>query len=812
MTQHFSSVKKKIGTLLFLLAGCFGFTHLFAQRLDTLINTFGAKFQAERVHLQFDKQTYSPKETIWFKAYIVSGIMPEEKSKNLYVDFSDEKGKVLAHDVFPISEGVSRGQFDIPDSLKGSLIHVRAYTKWMLNFDTAFLYNNNLKVVQAKEKRIKGKPPVPKATLYFFPEGGDAIAGLRTRMAFMAEDQYAQPVNVSGVVKDNDGNKVADLLVQHDGMGSFYFIPDASKTYTATWKDGQGETHTTNLPAIHNSGVSLSIQASKDEKLFAIERSENVSDNLKELHIVATMYQQTVYLANISLVDKTMISGAIPTTYFPSGILQITVLDKNMEPIAERIAYVKSKDDTFHPEVGFSKLSFDKRGANELIVNVLDSVPANLSVSVTDASIGTDSSNNLVSDMLLSNQVKGKIYQPYYYFSSDSEKVNKDLDLVMLTHGWRRFNWEKIINKEPLNITYPKDSTYLTLSGKVFGATPAQLAASGTLFAILKSKTDTTNKFIMLPLNSDGTFSDPNAIFFDSLNVYYKFAGKKNYLDNTEITFMPDRLPSPGHIPLNFNDIVKARDYDTSGLAGSQHLYDQYWALAHFQTENALADVTVKTRQKSPTEKLDDEYTSGMFKDDNGYTFDVMNDISAQGAMNVFSYLQGRVAGLQISNPMADPPSLSWRGGTPSLFLDEIPVSDASQISNMSMSDIAMIKIYRPPFMGGFGGSPGGAIAVYTRKGADVAVDSKTGMPHKIIAGYTAIREFYSPNYLSLSQDRDKFDARSTLYWNSLIMTTPQNHELRFKFFNNDFTKAYRIILEGMNENGQFTHIEKVIQ
>ncbi|MGF7232090.1 hypothetical protein [Arachidicoccus sp.] len=811
MTLHFSSFKKKIGILLFLMVSC-GSIHLFAQRLDTLINTFGAKYRPERIHLQFDKQTYSPQETIWFKGYIFSGIAPEQKSKNLYVDFSDETGKVLAHDVFPISEGVSRGQFDIPDSLKGNLIHVRAYTKWMLNFDTAFLYNNNLNVIQPKAKRIKGKPPTPKATLYFFPEGGDAIAGLSTRVAFMAEDQYAQPVNISGEVKDNDGNKVADLLVQHDGMGSFYFIPDAQKTYTATWKDGQGETHTTTLPAIHKEGITLSVKASNGEKLFAIQRPENAGDNLKELHVVATMYQQTVYLANISLADKTMISGAIPTAYFPSGILQITVLDKNMRPLAERIAFVKGKDDTFHPEVGFSKLSFDKRGANELIINVLDSVPANLAVSVTDASIGTDSSNNLVSDMLLSSQIKGKVYRPFYYFLSDSDKVNNDLDLVMLTHGWRRFDWDKIINKEPLNIAYPKDSTYLSLSGKVFGATPAQLAASGTLFAIIKSKADTTNKFIMLPLNSDGTFSDPNAIFFDSLNVYYKFSGKKNYLQNSEVTFMSDRLPSPGHIPMNFNDIVKARLYDTTGLAGSRNLYDQYWAMAHFKSDNALATVTVKTKQKSLTEKLDDEYTSGMFKDDNGYTFDVMNDIAAQGAMNVFSYLQGRVAGLQISNPMATPPGLSWRGSTPSLFLDEIPVSDASQLSNMSMSDIAMIKIYRPPFMGGFGGSPGGAIAVYTRKGADVAVDSKTGMPHKTIAGYTVIREFYSPNYLSLSEDQDKFDARSTLYWNSLIMTTPQKHEVRLKFFNNDFTKAYRIILEGINDNGQFTHVEKVIQ
>lgn len=799
-------------TLVVLITCCFSSTS-YSQRIDTLINNYGLAFPQERVHLHFDRHAYAPKDDIWFKAYIVSGILPDNISKSLYVDFSDENGKVLAHNVYPIAEGASRGQFSVPDSIHGNLVHVRAYTKWMLNFDTTFLFNKNLTILQPASKRTKGKPPVAKPTLYFFAEGGDPISGLNTRVAFMAENQYGQPVNFTGVVQDDSGTEVAKIKPQHDGMGSFNFIPQSGHTYKATWKDSTGESHTTDLPKVRDAGAAIVAKPGKRNVIFAIQRTDNAPASFKSMHIVATTYQQLVYMANVSLSEKTMVSGAIPTAQLPTGILQITLFDSSWVPVSERIVFVKNDDATFTPEVGFAKLNFDKRSANEIVINVLDSVPANLSISITDASIDADSSNNLVSNMLLTSQIKGRIFHPYYYFTDTSDQVASDLDLVMLTHGWRRYDWDSLLNHADPAIHYPKDSTYLTFSGKVYGATRSQLTSTGNLVAIVKTKTDTTGKFIMAKLNPDGTFEDPNTIFFDSLNVYYKFAGKKNSIGNTAtINFMPNRLKSPGKIPMDLNDIIKARVYDTSGLAQSRRLYDRYWAAANFDGGNNLETVTVKADSKSPEEKLSDKYTSGLFTSDNGYTFDVVNDVTAQSAMNVFSYLQGRVAGLQISNAMGGNPSMTWRGSSPSLFLDEMPLSDPSMLANMSMTDVALVKVYRPPFMGGFGGSPGGAIAVYTRKGGDVKREPGEGMPHKTVAGYSLIKEFYSPNYLSLSEDHSKVDARNTLYWNSLIMTTPQEHEVRFKFFNNDYTKSFRIILEGMNSQGQFTHIEKVIK
>src|SRR6476661_2048475 len=120
----------------------------FAQRIDSTLAIYANQFPQERMYLQYDKPVYSPGETIWFKAYLMNGILPSDISKNGYADFYDADGKLLAHSVFPIVDASFHGQFDIPDSISTPYVHVKAYTAWMLNFDTAFLYEKNIRVLQ----------------------------------------------------------------------------------------------------------------------------------------------------------------------------------------------------------------------------------------------------------------------------------------------------------------------------------------------------------------------------------------------------------------------------------------------------------------------------------------------------------------------------------------------------------------------------------------------------------------------------------------------------------------------------------------
>jgi hypothetical protein len=206
---------------------------------------------------------------------------------------------------------------------------------------------------------------------------------------------------------------------------------------------------------------------------------------------------------------------------------------------------------------------------------------------------------------------------------------------------------------------------------------------------------------------------------------------------------------------------------------------------------------------------MDEKYTSGLFSGGDSYQFDMVNDPFAQSAYSIFNYLQGKVAGLQI-NTTTNPPTLDWRGGTPLIYLNEIQ-SSADMISNIPVSDIAYIKVMRPPFMGGSGGSSG-AIAVYTRRGGDQQVEKGKGLSSNTIIGYSPIKQFYSPDYERFDPTYERTDLRTTLLWKPEIMTQPGNNKVVLKFFNNDVTHSFRVIIEGMTRDGRLAHVEKIME
>ena len=153
---------------------------------------------------------------------------------------------------------------------------------------------------------------------------------------------------------------------------------------------------------------------------------------------------------------------------------------------------------------------------------------------------------------------------------------------------------------------------------------------------------------------------------------------------------------------------------------------------------------------------------------------------------------------------------VKWRHHTTDFFLDEMH-SDADMVGGINMNDIAYIKVFKPPFFGGTGGSPGGAIAVYTRKGADVKSTPGRGIAFKYLEGYTAYKEFYTPNYEKLN-DATVPDVRTTLYWNPYILTDASKKKATIEFYNNDVSKKIRLILCGMNAEGKLAWVEKTFE
>jgi hypothetical protein len=119
----------------------------------------------------------------------------------------------------------------------------------------------------------------------------------------------------------------------------------------------------------------------------------------------------------------------------------------------------------------------------------------------------------------------------------------------------------------------------------------------------------------------------------------------------------------------------------------------------------------------SEWQRLNDEYCTGLFHAYDGTIIDLTNhNESAISYRNILNWLQGRVAGLQIYYTWDMTPVPVIRNSLATIFVDEMPVGPRF-LDDLSVADIAIIKIIKEPFAGAIGNGGGGVIAIYTLKG-----------------------------------------------------------------------------------------------
>lgn len=787
------------------------YTFVNAQPVDSMMSIYRDNYPQEKIHVHFDKNYYNPGETIWFKAYVLSGINLSAISKNFYAELMNDKGAVIRRIVAPVVNSSAASSFVIPVEYAGQVIHFRAFTTWMLNFDPEFLYEKNIQVIAANGN---SSPVNENSTLLqFFPEGGDLVVNLETVLAFKANDRFGLPVKVSGYISNANGKKIATFNTRHNGLGSFSFTPLPGEAYTAKWKDSTNKEMSTPLPVPKNTGILLNIKNVSNNVTFTVKRTDGV-DLLRQVYIIAHMDQQMVYKARINLTDNFQSSGRIPVDQLPSGILQVTLFNSRWEPMAERIVFVNNNDYMFDTYVRTVSKNMAKRSKNIIEIEIPDTLTANLSVAVTDATINVPGENeeDIYSRLLLTGDIRGYVHNPGYYFSSFADSTAQQLDLVMLTHGWRRFNWENLAKGIVPVLKYPVDD-YIALSGKLMGASPGILANNNELNLIFQFR-DSSSQFVSVPLQQGGKITTGGMVFYDTAKVFYQLNKDRRQAGNLILNLENGLWKGYGDLNIPFDRNMGLVALNKAVIDKNKNLFEQTIQLESDKTKKVkmLQEVIVRGSARSAIQKIDDRYTSGLFKGGDGYSFDVANDLSGVGSISLFTYLQGKVPGLMINNAMSSQPALTWRGGTPDLYLDEMR-SDAQMLSSISMADVAYIKVFRPPFIGSFGGGGGGAIAVYTRRGGDTKTNNNfAGLSKVNVMGYTPVKEFYSPNYAQNDPLHVFDDLRSTLYWSPFVFLDKENKRITISFYNNDISKKLRVVVEGVNENGKLTRVENMIQ
>jgi hypothetical protein len=609
-------------------------------------------------------------------------------------------------------------------------------------------------------------------------------------------------------------------------MGSFMIKPLPGVRYTASWTSGSGQPFSTELPPAAAGGFALQVQPHSGECRVIIRRTaDDPPAGRRSVYLLAHMSQRVVYAAQVSLEDKAEIAVAVPTTDLPTGVLQYTLFDAAWKPVAERVVFVDNQLHSFTTSVRVTAQNLEKRGKNELTIEVPDSVFSNLSVAVTDGGLAA-ADDDIVSRLLLSDDIRGAVYHPSYYFSGEAgAAAARQLDLVLLTHGWRRFRWADVVAGRLPDVRLPRDTNYLELRGRVVPDKVHELIAGRPLLLILETK-DSSRRRLVVPVSPQGQFVQRGMLFYDTMRVYYDFPGNKKLSGSHSVEIGSSLLAPRGAVA---GGEIDGGPVAAAGIAGgpvSHAAVPEMFGMERarfFAGEEAerekkrqatmLAAVTVNGRVKRPVDALDEKYASGPFRREAGYQFDVKDDVLALHSTDIFYYLKQVVPGLEVHYKDGYP-IVKWRQTTPTLFVDEVGMRP-DLVADISITDIAYVKVFHPPFlMGGVVNPRAGAIAIYTKKGEDVKPLPTKGLNYILLQGYATERQFYSPDYSVDPGGQADFlpDVRPTLYWNPYIFTDANNHTATISFYNNDVSTKLRIVVEGMNAAGKLTRVEKIIQ
>lgn len=791
-----------------LILGVFILQVGFSQQMDSIMSIYETQFPKERMHIHFDKTAYNRDETIFYKIYVLASNELSPLSKNVYVEWYDTTGRMLKQTVAPLYQSTAKGTFEPPGGYTGDFLHMKAYTRWMLNDDSAFIYEKDIllnSLTPAQNKPVV----VPRTIVNTFPEGGVLVEGLTSRVAFKATDQFGVPIKIKGAVYTGK-NMIDTLVVRHDGMGVFAFTPQPGEHYQLNWTDEAGRKGVTPIEAAKPEGASIALRANNDKAFVQIQRSAGVPDNFKKLNLWVHMNQSLYYKISINATEKTLINAQVPIDELPTGILQFTLFTSDWIPIAERILFVNNRQHEFNAKVTLPLVNVEKRGKNAVDILVSDTAFTNMSLAITDAAVTMPDPNSIYSDILLSDDIKGKIYNPAYYLTSDADSITANLDLVMLTNGWRRFDWDKIKAGVLPKLKYPRETNFLKIAGKVYGVKPNMTATPLQLNFVILGK-DSSKQFLFAPVGRDGNFELRNQFFYDTVRVFYSFNGNNKLTDVTQVQIMNGLLPQVAKKTVLANRNPQNLWGDSLARAKMNFIFAEQERLRKSMASATLQEVIVKSKVKTNLQLMEEKYATGLFSGGDGYSFDLTDDPRSMSSVDILTFLQGKVPGLQISGSGAQT-TLTWRGASPDLFINEMQ-SQVDMVQSVQVTDVAFIKVFRPPFFGASGGGSGGAIAIYTKKGGDSRKSdpNSKGLENTILGGYSRFKDFFSPAYDKPNDASADPDLRTTLYWNPYVLTNKKNPRVRIEFFNNDITKRFQLVLEGINGDGKMTRVVKII-
>ncbi|MBL0743104.1 TonB-dependent receptor plug domain-containing protein [Chryseolinea lacunae] len=656
-----------------------------------------------------------------------------------------------------------------------------------------------------------------KIALQFFPEGGDLVEDVPTQVAFKAVNEFGKGADVSGQVLDDDGKFVCTFESYHMGMGAFSFVAKPGKQYRAIITKPVGIAGATLLPKPQAQGFGLTKAAQDDDDATFEIHAPFATDGF----LVGQVQGELYHTGKVTLkAGKNTV--AVNTKKFPPGIAVFTLFDAQGLEQCERLVFVNAKTQ-LNIKIKSDKKHYQPREQVSLDIETTDAnghpIPAKLSLAVVDdqlISMADDKQDNILSWCLLSSELKGAVQEPSFYFDKTEPKATLALDYLLMTQGWRRFNWSTLAT--PKEITYAPEKENLLLGSVSDGK---KLSANEE---VILMELNNRRRIANVKTTGDGKFMFKN---IDPTTPILLLSRRPNKMvlhkGNTSMdTIFPsgvgdDAAPSSDVRSETLQDNVGPAVEKNPGLNSSTGF-----------------DMSMDPDIQQLSEVVVVGYAATERRDMTG-SVSVVRWNALEGFAPALSFetaLQGRVAGVQIQSQPGNPGShtgIVIRGASslasgnrePLFVIDGVPVGNSlntnfSTGSIINPNNIESITVLQSPEASALYGSQAinGVIVINTRsriwRGNLSTKRKASRYDHLTIfpRAFSAVREFYAPVYSRKEQGAPRNDFRTTVYWNPTVVTDNRG-KASLSFFNGDITSTFRITAEGMSGLGLLGRTEE---
>jgi hypothetical protein len=754
------------------------------SQISDSFKRYGQAAMQEKIFVHTDKSAYMTGEILWFKVYNVDAAYhkPLGLSKVVYVDVLDSKQNAIMQTKIEMKNGLGSGSVYIPVSASNGNYKLRAYTNWMKNFSPDFYFEKAITIVNPlKSPEAPVKAPPLDYDVQFFPEGGNLVAGITSKIAFKVTLSDGRGVNeYSGFIVDQKNDTVTRFRPLKFGIGSFLFTPAAGNIYKAVIRSGTKATVTKELPAVNGRGYVMVVKDAGSAQIEVIIKGAGVESG--ELYLFAHT-RQLVKAAMTTSFNNGTASFMLDKAKLGEGVSHLTIFNSARQPVCERL-YFKRPKQSLSIDVTADQPSYAHRKKVSIDIAAKDFSgqikPANISMAVYKIdSLQSIDADEIFSYLWLRSDLRGNIESPGYYFKNTDPEADAALDNLMLSQGWRRFQWDNVLGNKSASFNFLPEYDGHLITGK-----------------ITNTQTGGVTKDIVAYLSVPGKRVQLYAARSDS-------AGR--------LVFNTRQLYGPGEIVAQTNS-EQDTSYHIDILSPFSEQYSKYTVPQFNLTrgmQKAIEEASVATQVQNiylgnKTKHFYEQPvdSSGFYATpyktyllDNYTRFTTMEEVLREYVREVWVNRSQKRYHIKALN------GTGFLNGDPLVMLDDVPVFNIDKV--MAIDPLKVRKLEDVPYRYYWGPSVYEGILSFTTYKGDlggVEID-----PRAVVLDYEGLqlqREFYSPVYDSEQAAKSRVpDFRNQLYWAPDI-NTPASGKKQLSFYTSDQTGKYIGVVQGITAQG----------